>query len=393
MVEASFKAFARALRAAVDDRARRDRTSRPRRACCEVARSRPRLRHGQPALGARRRSSTSAPSVEVTRDADAHPRGRRPRAARRRRVPEGDGGGPRARLRRSSCASTSTPAGPCSASAWACSSCSSRARELGGAKGLGLLDGEVAALDAPGLKVPHIGWNEVAWTNGTPLTEGLANPAAFYHVHSFAPRPGARRRRARHGPRTAREFATAVGRGKRLRRAVPPGEVGPATGSRCCGTSRASRRDPPAGDRHPRRQGGAAASRATSTRRRSTSTTRSRPRARGSRPARASCTWSTSTARARASRRTSTTCERITVRADRAGPVRRRAARRRGRARRARRRRGPRDPRHGRLQRRRVPRRVRRELGRRAWSWRSTCAAGTCRWPAGRRRRRCCPRT
>jgi len=59
--------------------------------------------------------------------------------------------------------------------------------EHGGAEGLGLLDGEVRALEAPGLKVPHIGWNEVSWTNGSPLHEGLPQPAAFYHVHSFAP--------------------------------------------------------------------------------------------------------------------------------------------------------------------------------------------------------------
>jgi imidazole glycerol-phosphate synthase subunit HisH len=61
--------------------------------------------------------------------------------------------------------------------------------ELGGAQGLGLLNGEVAEIDAPGLKVPHIGWNEVAWANGTPIAEGLPNPAAFYHVHSFVARP------------------------------------------------------------------------------------------------------------------------------------------------------------------------------------------------------------
>ena len=60
--------------------------------------------------------------------------------------------------------------------------------ELGGAEGLGLLEGEVVALDAPGLKVPHIGWNEVSWANGSPLHDGLPSPAAFYHVHSFAPR-------------------------------------------------------------------------------------------------------------------------------------------------------------------------------------------------------------
>lgn len=61
--------------------------------------------------------------------------------------------------------------------------------ELGGDTGLGLLAGEVVALDAPGLKVPHIGWNEVTFTRPSPLTEGLGERAAFYHVHSFVPQP------------------------------------------------------------------------------------------------------------------------------------------------------------------------------------------------------------
>jgi glutamine amidotransferase len=61
--------------------------------------------------------------------------------------------------------------------------------ELGGAEGLGLLRGGVEALDAPGLKVPQIGWNPVAWRRQTALNEGLADPCAFYHVHSFAARP------------------------------------------------------------------------------------------------------------------------------------------------------------------------------------------------------------
>jgi glutamine amidotransferase len=61
--------------------------------------------------------------------------------------------------------------------------------ELGGAEGLGLLRGGVEALDAPGLKVPQIGWNPVTWRRQTALNEGLADPCAFYHVHSFAARP------------------------------------------------------------------------------------------------------------------------------------------------------------------------------------------------------------
>jgi glutamine amidotransferase len=63
--------------------------------------------------------------------------------------------------------------------------------ELGGAEGLGLLPGTVEAL-APhdaGLKVPHIGWNAVRFERPSPLVEGLGEEAAFYHVHSFAPRP------------------------------------------------------------------------------------------------------------------------------------------------------------------------------------------------------------
>jgi glutamine amidotransferase len=62
-----------------------------------------------------------------------------------------------------------------------------RSVELGGAEGLGLLPGEVRALDAPGLKIPQIGWNAVGWKQESPLIDGLPDPAAFYHVHSFAP--------------------------------------------------------------------------------------------------------------------------------------------------------------------------------------------------------------
>jgi imidazole glycerol-phosphate synthase subunit HisH len=62
--------------------------------------------------------------------------------------------------------------------------------ELGGAEGIGLLRGPVEALDAPGLKVPHIGWNPVSWRRESALNEGLPAPCAFYHANSFAPRPG-----------------------------------------------------------------------------------------------------------------------------------------------------------------------------------------------------------
>jgi glutamine amidotransferase len=61
--------------------------------------------------------------------------------------------------------------------------------ELGGAAGLGLLGGEVDVLDAPGLKIPHIGWAPVRWEKQSRLAEGIDSETPFYLVHSFAPRP------------------------------------------------------------------------------------------------------------------------------------------------------------------------------------------------------------
>ena len=58
-----------------------------------------------------------------------------------------------------------------------------------GAIGLGLLPGTVVRLRAPGLKIPHIGWNTVTFARASTLTEGLGDAAAFYHVHSYACRP------------------------------------------------------------------------------------------------------------------------------------------------------------------------------------------------------------
>jgi imidazole glycerol-phosphate synthase subunit HisH len=61
--------------------------------------------------------------------------------------------------------------------------------ELGGAAGLGLLPGEVAELEADGLKVPHIGWSPVRWERDSKLIEGIESETPFYFVHSFTPQP------------------------------------------------------------------------------------------------------------------------------------------------------------------------------------------------------------
>jgi glutamine amidotransferase len=62
--------------------------------------------------------------------------------------------------------------------------------ELESTDGLGLMAGEVTALAAGGLRVPHIGWNEVRFERRSPLTDRLPETGCpFYHVHSFAVRP------------------------------------------------------------------------------------------------------------------------------------------------------------------------------------------------------------
>jgi glutamine amidotransferase len=65
-----------------------------------------------------------------------------------------------------------------------------RSVEMEPTEGLGLLAGEVSPLRSGGLRVPHIGWNEVSFTRPSSLTKGLPSAgAAFYHVHSLVARP------------------------------------------------------------------------------------------------------------------------------------------------------------------------------------------------------------
>ncbi len=64
-----------------------------------------------------------------------------------------------------------------------------RSTEHGGSDGLGLLGGEVTPLEAPGLKVPHMGWETVRWERTSLLAGDAEAETPFYFVHSFAPRP------------------------------------------------------------------------------------------------------------------------------------------------------------------------------------------------------------
>ncbi|HEY6261166.1 MAG TPA: imidazole glycerol phosphate synthase subunit HisH [Nitrospiraceae bacterium] len=58
--------------------------------------------------------------------------------------------------------------------------------EFGTHKGLGIVPGTVRrfAVDS-GLKVPHIGWNNVTREQPCPLFDGIADGAYWYFVHSF----------------------------------------------------------------------------------------------------------------------------------------------------------------------------------------------------------------
>ncbi len=64
--------------------------------------------------------------------------------------------------------------------------------EYGVHKGLGLIKGSIASIaedlkkaELTGLKVPHIGWNALSFTDGEPLFKYIKQGAHVYYVHSF----------------------------------------------------------------------------------------------------------------------------------------------------------------------------------------------------------------
>jgi imidazole glycerol-phosphate synthase subunit HisH len=68
--------------------------------------------------------------------------------------------------------------------------------EEGDTPGLGLLAGGVPRFpdgkshaEMRGLKVPHMGWNEVRQARPHPLFSGVPDGARFYFVHSYYPQP------------------------------------------------------------------------------------------------------------------------------------------------------------------------------------------------------------
>lgn len=56
--------------------------------------------------------------------------------------------------------------------------------EFGRHEGLGFFPGKIRRFK-PGLKVPHMGWNQVRATGQCPLFKGISKDSEFYFVHSY----------------------------------------------------------------------------------------------------------------------------------------------------------------------------------------------------------------
>ncbi|NCB93247.1 MAG: imidazole glycerol phosphate synthase subunit HisH [Clostridia bacterium] len=61
-----------------------------------------------------------------------------------------------------------------------------RSEESPGVEGLGILKGEILRIPAAeGLKIPHMGWNDITFPNKGRLFEGIEEHAYVYFVHSY----------------------------------------------------------------------------------------------------------------------------------------------------------------------------------------------------------------
>lgn len=65
-----------------------------------------------------------------------------------------------------------------------------QSEEMGLHQGLALLPGTVIRFPA-GRKIPHMGWNQVAWRKDSPLSRGIPDNSFFYFVHSYYARAAA----------------------------------------------------------------------------------------------------------------------------------------------------------------------------------------------------------
>ena len=103
--------------------------------------------------------------------------------------------------------------------------------EHGTHKGLNLLEGRVrrfspASGGPAGLKVPHIGWNQVVQKDAAPLFEGVPKGSFFYFAHSYYVEPKAADVVAA-VTEYGQEFVSAVARGSLFGVQFHPEKSGP----------------------------------------------------------------------------------------------------------------------------------------------------------------------
>ncbi|MCU0822934.1 MAG: imidazole glycerol phosphate synthase subunit HisH [Spirochaetes bacterium] len=63
----------------------------------------------------------------------------------------------------------------------------STSEEFGFHKGLDIIPGDVVRFNTPGLKVPHMGWNEVEIHGKSKFLERIESPSYFYFIHTYYP--------------------------------------------------------------------------------------------------------------------------------------------------------------------------------------------------------------
>jgi len=64
-----------------------------------------------------------------------------------------------------------------------------KSEENPGTKGLGILKGSVKKFRSQGIKIPHMGWNDLKVLKKHPLLEEISSGDYFYFVHSYCGKP------------------------------------------------------------------------------------------------------------------------------------------------------------------------------------------------------------
>ena len=95
------------------------------------------------------------------------------------------------------------------------------------AEGLGFFRGRVRRIQAEGMKIPHMGWNQARIERPHPLLEGVPDGSDFYFVHSYYPAPADPADAVCTTEYAGTRFASMVGRGNLAATQFHPEKSGP----------------------------------------------------------------------------------------------------------------------------------------------------------------------